>query len=104
VCCAVSAVLTDEQVDRAVAERGLRWRRSAGALEKVVRCHRFTGALGYVNAVAVIAEEADHHPDIAISWDTVTLRLVTHAAGGITASDLDLAGAIDGLDDDAAGG
>ena len=44
-----------------------------------------------------LAEAADHHPDIDIRWDTVTLRLSTHSAGGLTDKDLSLAAAIDEL-------
>jgi len=47
--------------------------------------------------VALVAEGADHHPDIAISWNTVTLTLSTHSAGGLTGLDRDLAVRIDRL-------
>jgi 4a-hydroxytetrahydrobiopterin dehydratase len=58
----------------------------------------FADALAYVNAVGELAERANHHPDIDIRWNAVTLRLSTHSAGGITQADLDLAGRIDALD------
>ncbi len=45
--------------------------------------------------VGDLAESHNHHPDIAISWNKVTLTLSTHSAGGLTQLDLDLAGAID---------
>ena len=51
----------------------------------------FADALAYVNAVGALAEEMDHHPDIDIRWNTVTLRLSTHSAGGLTQLDLELA-------------
>ena len=51
----------------------------------------------FVNAVAERAEAANHHPDIDIRWNTVTLRLSTHSAGGLTQADLDMASEIDGL-------
>lgn len=57
----------------------------------------FAAAMAFVNRVAELAEEADHHPDISVSWNTVVLTLSTHSAGGITQLDLDLAGRIDGL-------
>ena len=60
---------------------------------KVVRRRDFAGALAFVNAVGALAEAADHHPDIDIRWDTVTLRLSTHSAGGLTEKDLALAAA-----------
>lgn len=77
---------------------GLGWERQGDELVKVRRAQGFRGALDYVNQVGELAESANHHPDIDIRWDTVTLRLSTHSAGGITAADLDLAGRIDALE------
>ena len=58
----------------------------------------FAGAMQFVNAVAEMAEAVNHHPDIAISWNKVTLRLTSHDAGGLTQPDVDLAAGFDGLD------
>ena len=44
-----------------------------------------------VNAIGFVAEAADHHPDLAVSWGKVQVKLWTHSAGGITASDIELA-------------
>jgi 4a-hydroxytetrahydrobiopterin dehydratase len=57
----------------------------------------FAAALAWVNQVGALAEASNHHPDIAISWNRVTLTLSTHSAGGLTQFDLDLAAQIDGL-------
>ena len=57
----------------------------------------FAAALAFVNAVGAEAEQRDHHPDIDLRWNTVTLVLSTHSAGGLTEADLDLAGAISRL-------
>lgn len=57
----------------------------------------FMAAVAFVNAVADAAEGADHHPDIDIRWNTVTLRLVTHSEGGITDRDTALAAECDRL-------
>jgi 4a-hydroxytetrahydrobiopterin dehydratase len=91
--------------DTAIAEglKGLAWERHGDALAKTVTLADFAQALGYVNRVGALAEERDHHPDIAISWNTVTLSLTTHSAGGLTERDLELAGAIDGLDPEVRG-
>jgi 4a-hydroxytetrahydrobiopterin dehydratase len=94
----VSAVLPAADVDAALVARATGWDRRGDELVKVVRRGGFAGALAFVNAVGDLAEAADHHPDIDIRWDTVTLRLTTHSAGGITQRDLDLAAAIDALD------
>ncbi|MGH9017697.1 MAG: 4a-hydroxytetrahydrobiopterin dehydratase [Acidimicrobiales bacterium] len=90
-------VLEAAVVDARLAA-GLRWSRQGDELIKVHSGRAFSDALGYVNAVGALAEEMDHHPDIDIRWNTVTLRLTTHSAGGITVADLDLAGRIDALD------
>jgi len=87
--------MSPEDVDAALA--GLDWAREGDVLVKVVRRGNFAGALSFVNAVGALAEAADHHPDIDIRWDTVTLRLTTHSAGGLTHKDVDLATQIDRL-------
>lgn len=51
----------------------------------------FNHAVGFVNRVADLAEEANHHPDMDIRWNKVTLRLSTHSKGGLTEKDFDLA-------------
>jgi 4a-hydroxytetrahydrobiopterin dehydratase len=92
-------VLGTDEVDRALAALG--WDRRAGddvdAIVKVRRGKDFADALAYVNAVGALAESMDHHPDIDIRWNLVTLRLTTHSAGGLTDLDLELAGRIDSL-------
>jgi 4a-hydroxytetrahydrobiopterin dehydratase len=76
------------------------WRREGGWIVRSVRCPTFRAAVELVNRVADAAEEANHHPDIEISWRTVTFRLKTKAADGLTAKDLALAALIDGLGTD----
>ena len=76
---------------------GLDWEREGAELVKVRIGKDFADAIAYVNAVGAMAERMDHHPDIDIRWNTVTLRLSTHTAGGITDLDMDLAGRIDAL-------
>ena len=90
-------VLAPDAVDAALAERGIAWTRQGDELVKQVRRDGFAGALQFVNAVGALAEAADHHPDIDIRWNTVTLRLSTHSAGGLTELDLALAAQVDGL-------
>jgi 4a-hydroxytetrahydrobiopterin dehydratase len=65
-------------------------------IEKTVTLSDFAGE-GFVTTVALIAERRDHHPDITIRWNTVTLTVSTHSAGGLTAHDFELAREIDGL-------
>ncbi len=74
------------------------WERDGDRLVKRVQKKDFAGALAYVNSVGALAEEANHHPDILIEWNKVTLYLWTHTAGGITPADEALAARIDQLD------
>lgn len=85
--------------DNAIAAglQGLNWERQGDVLVRVIERGNFAEAMELVNGVAQLAEGANHHPDIHISWNKVTLELSTHSAGGITQNDLDLAAAIDGL-------
>lgn len=91
------SVLDPSAVDGALAE-GMAWRRVGDELVKDRRGRDFADSLAFVNAVGALAEEANHHPDIDIRWNTVTLRLQTHSAGGITEADLVLARQVDELD------
>jgi len=76
----------------------INWSEEAGALGKEFRFEDFAGALAFVNRVGAVAEEMNHHPDIDIRWNTVTLHLSTHSAGGVvTDLDRELAARIDGL-------
>ncbi len=89
-------LLDPDSVDAALAA-GVAWERHGDELVKTHRGRNFADSLAYVNAVGALAEEMDHHPDIDIRWNTVTLRLTTHSEGGLTRLDLDLARRIDAL-------
>jgi 4a-hydroxytetrahydrobiopterin dehydratase len=67
------------------------WIEANGALERTFELSSFREAIAFVDRVADLAEEANHHPDIAISYRNVTLRWTTHSEGGITDRDRELA-------------
>jgi 4a-hydroxytetrahydrobiopterin dehydratase len=73
------------------------WTRNGNLITTVTTRKDFRDALLYLGAVAYLAETANHHPDIAISWNKVTLTLSTHSAGGLTANDFTLARRISAL-------
>lgn len=73
------------------------WLFEDAAIQRTFEFADFAEALAFVNGVGEIAEEADHHPDIDIRWNKVTLRISTHSEGGITSKDTSLASAIDGI-------
>jgi 4a-hydroxytetrahydrobiopterin dehydratase len=93
----VPEIIDGAAVDDQLARRGILWRREGDELVKQSSHEGFAGALAYVNRVGELAEAADHHPDIDIRWNAVTLRLSTHSAGGLTEKDLSLAAEIDAI-------
>jgi 4a-hydroxytetrahydrobiopterin dehydratase len=71
------------------------WSLKDEAIGKQYTWPSFPDAMKFVNLVADLAEQADHHPDILINYRRVTLTLSTHSEGGITQKDFDLAAQID---------
>ena len=71
------------------------WRLTDGRLTRTVTTRDFRAALKLVTRIADSADEQNHHPDVAIHWNVVTLTLWTHASGGITERDFRLADAIE---------
>ena len=91
------ALLTQEEIDRALAGDLTAWSREGDEIVRAVKAPSFMDGIELVRRVAAAAEEADHHPDIDIRWRTVTFRLSTHSEGGLTKKDLGMAATIDGL-------
>lgn len=89
-------LLNDDEVSTALDDLP-RWQRDGDALVRAVEADSFAGGIRLVDQVAVIADQRDHHPDIDIRWTTITFRLSTHSAGGITDGDLAMARQIDAL-------
>ncbi len=73
------------------------WNEVRGALQRGFRFKDFAQAMAFVNRLADAAEEANHHPDIAISWNAVTVRWWTHTKRAITERDVELARRTDEL-------
>jgi 4a-hydroxytetrahydrobiopterin dehydratase len=77
---------------------GTDWRREGETIVRDLKFDDFAGAMAYVNRVADLAEEVNHHPDILVhGWNNVRLTLTTHSAGGLTDNDFQMARKIDGL-------
>ena len=90
------ATLSDDEIaDRLPGLEG--WERKGDAIEKVFKLDDFQGSVDFVNRITPPAEEMNHHPDLAISWNKVTVTLSTHSEGGLTANDFELASRIDPL-------
>ncbi|WP_433214850.1 4a-hydroxytetrahydrobiopterin dehydratase [Dactylosporangium sp. CS-047395] len=89
-------VLGNGEVSAAL-ERLAGWSGDGQGIERSVTASSFLDGIRLVAEVAHVAENADHHPDIDIRWRTVTFRLSTHSAGGVTEKDIALAGQINEL-------
>jgi 4a-hydroxytetrahydrobiopterin dehydratase len=89
-------LLTSEQVQAELAAVP-GWELDGSQITRTVTRKDFGDALRYVNAVGYLAEQAAHHPDIAVSWNKVTLTVSTHSAGGLTEKDFALAKSVNAL-------
>jgi 4a-hydroxytetrahydrobiopterin dehydratase len=90
------ALVSESEIE-AFVEGHPEWSREGDAVTRVYEFGDFNQSMGFVTRVALAAEKADHHPDIDIRWNKVTLTLSTHSEGGVTPKDLDLADLCDGL-------
>lgn len=68
-----------------------------GEIEKTFTFTGFPQSMMFVQAVGLLAESKNHHPDILVKWNKVTLALTTHDAGGLSSKDFELAKMINGL-------
>ena len=73
------------------------WKKKGSTISRIYQFKDFPGAIKFVNGVARVAEKAQHHPDIDIRWNKVTLALTTHDAGGLTEKDFEQAKKFDAL-------
>jgi len=90
------AALTDDEIkSRLSGVDG--WEHKGSAIEKQFQFEDFSGSVDFVNRLTPVANEMNHHPDLAISWNKVTVTLSTHSEGGLTENDFVLAQKIDAL-------
>jgi 4a-hydroxytetrahydrobiopterin dehydratase len=86
----MSQLLSDSEIqERAGSLEG--WSVEGKELKRVFKFQDFLEAIAFVNDLVEPAETAGHHPDIAISYNRVTITLTTHDAGGLTEKDFTLA-------------
>jgi 4a-hydroxytetrahydrobiopterin dehydratase len=88
--------LTQEDIDARLEDFG-NWSHSSGTLQRTLNFDDFLGSMAFANKVADLAEAHQHHPDIMIRYNKVTLTLTTHDANGVTEKDFDLAKAIEAI-------
>lgn len=86
-------VLADTEVKASLGKlRG--WQQNGKAIQRIFEFPDFKAAMQFVNKVAEAAEQAQHHPDIDIRYNKVTMALVSHDSGGVTEKDVRMAGKI----------
>lgn len=90
------ALLDDAEIEARLAELP-GWERSGEAIAKTFECGDFVGSVRFVESLVEPAEGMNHHPDLEISWDKVTVTISTHSEGGLTAADFELAAKVDAL-------
>jgi 4a-hydroxytetrahydrobiopterin dehydratase len=84
------AVLTDAEIQQALSSL-TGWQRAGKAIQRVFEFPDFRAAMSFVNKVADAAEQANHHPDIDIRYNKVTMSLISHDSGGLTQRDVRMA-------------
>lgn len=91
--------LLDESELTTALKKSPEWEIYENTIFRSMEFEDFSEAIEFVNTVADLAEEAGHHPDIGVSYATVTLTLVTHDEGGVTVADVEMAQRLDNLID-----
>ena len=90
------ARLNEDQIEEKLAAlEG--WERAGEAIQKQFELADFKGSVDFVNRLTPEAEDMNHHPDLEISWNKVTVTISTHSEGGLTENDFALAGRIDAV-------
>ena len=92
----MAELLNDTELTRALAEAPA-WRREGEEIVREIKFKTYLDGAAFVDRVAHVAEEMNHHPDIHLGWRKVTLRICTHSKGGLMAMDFELAGKVDHL-------
>ncbi len=90
------ALLDNAEIEQRLASMS-GWEREGEAIVKTFEREDFVASVRFLDSLVGPAEEMNHHPDVAISWNRVTVTISTHSEGGLTAADFELAGRIDAL-------
>lgn len=94
---ALSATEVVTQLSKLNGEQALGWRLIDGALEKTYAFKNYHETIGFVNALAFVANAENHHPDLTVSFSKCTVRFNTHDVKGISVSDFFCASKADAL-------
>ncbi len=90
------ARLSDEEIDERLSALA-DWERDGEAIRRQFELDDFKGSVDFVNRLTPEAEAMNHHPDLEISWNKVTVTISTHSEGGLTENDFELARKVDAV-------
>jgi 4a-hydroxytetrahydrobiopterin dehydratase len=88
--------LSEQEIESRLGELD-GWAREGDAIVKEFKLDDFVGSVDFINRLAPVAEEMNHHPDLSVSWNKVKVSITTHSEGGLTENDFELAKSIDPL-------
>lgn len=92
------SLLAQPEIDQRLAALACGWTREADTIQKNFERSSFLAAVALIDAIAELAERANHHPDLLLhAYRHVRVTLTTHSAGGLTARDFELASKIDAI-------
>jgi 4a-hydroxytetrahydrobiopterin dehydratase len=92
----MAQLLTDDEISSRL--EGLEWKHEGEQIVRDLKFADFKEAIAFVDRVAAVAEEANHHPDILVhGWNKVRLSVTNHSAGGLTDADFELARNVEAL-------
>ncbi|MEE9237316.1 MAG: 4a-hydroxytetrahydrobiopterin dehydratase [Thermoplasmata archaeon] len=88
--------LSEEEIEERLAKMR-DWEREGNYIKRTYEFPSFMKAIEFINRVAELAEEADHHPNLENVWRTVILKFTTHDEGGLTKRDFNMASKINAI-------
>jgi 4a-hydroxytetrahydrobiopterin dehydratase len=92
------AVLDDAEIDERLERLADGWERDGDTIKRTFKFDDFRGSIDFINRITPVADGMNHHPDLSVSWNTVTVTLTTHSQMGVTENDFALASEIDELE------
>jgi 4a-hydroxytetrahydrobiopterin dehydratase len=90
------ALLSDEEIKERLKELP-GWQHRGESIVKSFDRSDFVGSIKFIDSLVEPAEKMNHHPDLAVSWSQVEVAISTHAEGGITENDFELAKKVEEL-------
>lgn len=91
----MAGLLSTEEIMTQLRSSNSNWDGDEHGLRRVVKFSSFSEAIRFLGVIAPICDELNHHPDVVVSWCTLTFQLLTHDVGGVTRADIELSAIIE---------